>query len=132
LTAIPSTDTTREWQHIKEGILAASFVKRDSDGTIVAVSRRQLSDDWEEIPDDAPELKAFAGVDSSAYQDLASTDLGFVRVLEDTIDLLIERGVIRFTDFPEAAQARLLERRSMRASLRSLNLLQDEGEDETI
>ena len=112
--------------------MAASFVKRDSDGTIVAVSRRQLSDDWEEIPDDAPELKAFAGVDSSAYQDLASTDLGFVRVLEDTIDLLIERGVIRFTDFPEAAQARLLERRSMRASLRSLNLLQDEGEDETI
>lgn len=112
--------------------MADFFVKRDADGAVVAVSRRQLSGDWEEIPDDAPELTAFTGDSPSEHDDLASTDLGLVRVLEDTIDLLIERGVLRFTDFPEAAQAKLLERRSMRASLLRLDLLKEEGEDEII
>jgi hypothetical protein len=45
-------------------------------------------------------------------------------VLEDIVDLLIERDVIRFTDLPEQAQAKLMERKSLRASMRSgLNLL---------
>jgi hypothetical protein len=38
-------------------------------------------------------------------------------VLEDLIDVLITRGVIQFTDLPEPAQAKLLERRETRASL---------------
>lgn len=48
---------------------------------------------------------------------LSQTDTSLVRVLEDLIDVLITRGVIQFTDLPEAAQARLLERRETRASL---------------
>lgn len=98
----------------------------------MAVSRKQLTDDWEEIPENAPELAAFTGHFAPDYHDLSLTDIGLVRVLEDTIDLLIERGLIRFTDFPEAAQVKLLERRSMRASLRRLDLLKEEGEEEII
>lgn len=113
-------------------ILADFFVKRDRDGAIAAVSRRQLTDDWEKISNDAPELMAYTDTDLPEDNNLDSTDLGLVRVLEDTIDLLIERGVLRFTDFPEAAQTKLLERRSMRASLRSLDLLKDEDEEEII
>lgn len=112
--------------------MTAFFVKRDPDGSVVAVSRRQLTTEWEEISDQAPELTAFTGAGIPEHNNLASTDMGLVRVLEDTIDLLIERGVLRFTDFPEAAQAKLLERRSMRASLRRLDLLKAEGEDEII
>jgi hypothetical protein len=48
---------------------------------------------------------------------LSQTDTSLVRVLEDLIDVLITRGVIQFTDLPEAAQAKLLERRETRASL---------------
>jgi hypothetical protein len=118
-------------QEIKEKELAI-FVKRNQDGAIVAVSREILESGWEEIPDDAPELAAFAGTIAAGQNELSSTDLGLVRVLEDTIDLLIERGVIRFTDFPEAAQAKLLERRSLRASLRRLDLLEDEGGSEIL
>lgn len=112
--------------------MATFFVKRDTDGSIIAVSRQQLSDDWEEIPENTPEITEFTGAGPTEYHGLASTDLGLVRVLEDTIDLLIEKGVLRFTDFPEAAQAKLLERRSMRASLRKLDLLKEEGEEELI
>lgn len=110
----------------------AAFVKRDQDGAIVAVSRLELEGDWEKVPDDAPELTAFTGTIATGHNDLSLTDLGLVRVLEDTIDLLIERGVLRFTDFPEAAQAKLLERRSMRASLSRLDLLKAEDEEEII
>ncbi|EKD97704.1 MAG: hypothetical protein ACD_23C00767G0001, partial [uncultured bacterium] len=33
---------------------------------------------------------------------LSQTDTSLVRVLEDLIDVLITRGVIQFTDLPEA------------------------------
>ncbi|OEU62163.1 MAG: hypothetical protein BA870_03830 [Desulfuromonadales bacterium C00003094] len=112
--------------------MAVFFVKRDQGGAIVAISRQQFSDDWEELQENAPELTAFSETFATGQKGLASTDLGLVRVLEDTIDLLIERGVLRFTDFPEDAQVKLLERRSMRASLRSLDLLKEEGEEEII
>lgn len=61
---------------------------------------------------------------------LADSDAGLARVVEDLIDILIHRGVIQFTDFPQAAQAKLLQRRQTRATLsRRLRLLDD---DETL
>jgi hypothetical protein len=60
---------------------------------------------------------------------LSQTDTGLARVLEDLIDVLITRGHIQFTDLPEAAQAKLLERRQTRANLsHRLDLLPDEGD----
>ena len=60
---------------------------------------------------------------------LSETDTGLARVLEDLIDVLITRGHIQFTDLPEAAQAKLLERRQTRANLtHRLDLLSDEGD----
>jgi hypothetical protein len=61
------------------------------------------------------------------HSSLEQSDMRLVRVLEDLIDLLIARDVIRFTDLPRAAQEKLLERRSMRQSLSALNLL-DSGD----
>ncbi len=37
-----------------------------------------------------------------------------MRVIEDLIDVLIERGAFRFTDLPEHAQEKLLKRRGLR------------------
>ena len=60
---------------------------------------------------------------------LSQTDSGLARVLEDLIDVLITRGLIQFTDLPEAAQAKLLERRQTRATLtHRLDLLPDDGD----
>jgi hypothetical protein len=103
------------------------YVKRDQHGHIVAVSQEQQSNGWESLPADSPELAAFAAVLADGQKDLANTDLALARVVEDLIDLLIERDALRFTDFPEAAQKKLLARRSMRSSIRSLQLL-DENE----
>jgi hypothetical protein len=52
-------------------------------------------------------------------------------VLEDLIDVLINRGLLQFTDLPEAAQAKLLERRQSRANLsyRLQPLMPDKDQD---
>lgn len=55
--------------------------------------------------------------ESSAPDMLSQTDVGLARVLEDLIDVLITRGVIQFTDLPQGAQLKLLERRETRANL---------------
>jgi len=67
--------------------------------------------------------------EQQGQRDLALSDSGVARVTEDLIDILILRGVIQFTDFPPAAQAKLLSRRQTRATLsRRLRLL-DEQDD---
>ena len=64
---------------------------------------------------------------------LSQSDTSLVRVLEDLIDVLITRGVIQFTDLPEAAQAKLLERRETRASLNNrLQLLPMDGDNDLV
>jgi len=44
------------------------------------------------------------------------------------MDLLIARDLIRFTDLPQPAQEKLLERQSLRRSLNALNLLDSDNE----
>jgi hypothetical protein len=54
------------------------------------------------------------------------SDIQLARVLEDLISLLIDRDFIRFTDFPEPAQKRLIERQGLRINNSKLNLLDDD------
>lgn len=55
---------------------------------------------------------------------LSQSDTALARVVEDLIDVLILRGIIQFTDLPDAAQDKLLSRRDARAKLHNhLNLL---------
>ena len=70
--------------------------------------------------------------DASNPDDLLSeSDTGLARVLEDLVDVLITRGTIQFTDLPEAAQAKLLERRQTRANRsQRLKLLPDEDSND--
>ena len=105
------------------------YVKRDGQGRITALNLAP-GDGLEEIPSSSPELLDFmrnAGLEQSTLQ---QSDMRLVRVLEDLIDLLIDRDVIRFTDLPLPAQEKLMERRSMRQSLGALDLLG--GANETI
>lgn len=102
------------------------YVKRSKDGQIMAISREQISDEWEAVADDAPEVTAFAALLAGGPQNLVTTDLGLVRVVEDLIDLLIEQGVIRFTDLPQEAQNKLFARRNLRSSIRGLQLLDED------
>lgn len=62
------------------------------------------------------------------HQSLADSDAGLARVTEDLIDILLARGLIQFTDFPPAAQAKLLQRQQTRALLNPPLKLLDDGD----
>lgn len=58
--------------------------------------------------------------------ELSQLDADFVRVLEDLIDALLDKGVLRLTDLPPQAMAKLQRRKSARQRLQnSLDLIED-------
>jgi hypothetical protein len=105
------------------------YVKRDDQGRITAVNL-EPAEGLEDVPSNSPELLDFMTRMGLEHSTLQQSDMRLVRVLEDLIDLLIDRDVIRFTDLPLPAQEKLMERRSMRQSLGALDLLG--GANETI
>jgi hypothetical protein len=104
------------------------FVKRDASGAILAVSRDPAAGFSGPVDAADPELRLFLDTaGASAADPLRASDLEVVRVLEDLIDLLIAKGVVRFTDLPEPAQHKLLQRKTLRQGANELTLL---GEDD--
>ncbi len=104
------------------------YVRRDAEGRIDQVSREADAACTEFVAADAPEMVAFLGGDvgepaPAAFQ---ASDLELIRVLEDLVEVLTDKGVIRFTDLPEAAQKKLLGRKDLRASAQRLNLVEDD------
>ena len=93
------------------------YVKRDATGVVVAVSIEASSDFSEQLSGEDPELAAFIGVDPNAQASIDATDKDFVRVLEDVVQLLIDKGVILFTDLPPSAQEKIMRRQRLRSEL---------------
>lgn len=105
------------------------YVKRNEDGQIVQASREPSAECREFLPPCAPDLQAFMAEDEEFEAvDLSKTDLGFIRVLEDLLEVLMDKGVITFTDLPEPAQQKVMERQSLRRRLNSVDLMQDDEE----
>ena len=112
------------------------FCQRDGAGNIVDITQDALSADqlvsgqWQAVAGDDVQVQQFMSGHTDHASLLSQTDVGLARVLEDLIDVLITRGLIQFTDLPQAAQAKLLERRQSRASLtHRLELMPMDGEN---
>lgn len=106
------------------------YVKRDEAGKIALVCREATPECSEWVEFDAVELRDFLEQDlSDPERSLEASDLELVRVFEDLVELLTEKGVIRFTDLPEAAQRKLSSRKDLRASARRLNLMADDDDN---
>lgn len=91
------------------------FIVRDPEGNIAGVYNQPV-EGGEEIAADDPALSAFVQetAPQESTEEWAHSDLGLARVMEDLVDILIEKNVINFTDFPDGAQKKLLERRGFR------------------
>ena len=102
------------------------FIKRDSNGKIIAISKVQDASSLEFMEDDHPELQIFMR-SLKIYQqhELAQTDHSMARIAEDLISVLVEKNLIFFTDLPDAAQQKLLTRRAMRGQHKLSNLIDD-------
>ena len=103
------------------------YIKRDADGRLLAVEQTPFADMTGELPEDDSEVRAWlAARDSLAH--LRQSDLEMVRVLEDLVHALIDKGVLRITDLPEAAQAKLAGRSRARDALGATRLLVDDDD----
>ncbi|ADC71820.1 conserved hypothetical protein [Thioalkalivibrio sp. K90mix] len=104
------------------------YVRRDAEGRIDLVSRDANAECAEFMAAESPELLGFLAGNNAepAPAALQASDLELIRVLEDLVEVLTYKGVIRFTDLPDAAQQKLLGRKDLRASARRLNLMEDD------
>jgi len=100
-------------------------VLRDGEGRIVSLSRVSAAG-FEPRAADHPDVQAFARSFTTQKSALAESDLALIRALEDLIDVLIRKGILCLTDFPDSVQTKLMARRNLRGSLSSLSLLDND------
>ena len=102
------------------------YVKRDDQGKLVAISVVRGEGFSEEVAAEAPELTSFLAA-GDAENSLVASDQDFVRVLEDVVQLLIDKGVILFTDLPDSAQEKIMLRQQLRSKFSGkLDLIGDD------
>jgi hypothetical protein len=102
------------------------YVRRDATGQVIALSSEAL-EGFEEAQLDAAEFAEFELRLGDAKARLQESDRDVVRVLDDLVNLLIDKNLIRFTDLPAAAQRKLIERRGLRETGSHLGLLGDDS-----
>jgi hypothetical protein len=109
-------------------LTAMLYISRNALGKLQSVSKVAFAG-CEDMDESHPEVLDFfnAKVPANGF---GAADADFVRVIEDLIDTLIMKNVIRHTDLPAAAQKKLIERKGLRNRVTgALNLL---GGDERI
>ena len=106
------------------------YVQRDEEGRLLRVEHYPFEGMTETPAVENEELHAWLAAQEEVrarLSHLQGSDLELVRVLEDLVAVLVDRGVIRYTDLPEAALRKLYARAEVRAQLGGLSgLLGDE------
>lgn len=91
------------------------YIKRDKDGQICAVYSQGTEDITEQVDIDSSEFVDFLmRCDKKLHLKFLQSDLQLIRVLEDVIDILMEKNIITITDFPQPVIDKLLARQAFR------------------
>jgi len=103
------------------------YISRDDSGKISAISQITMQGFSEQLDSEDSELQAFVVQLGGNEGVLRKTDLDFIRVVEDLIELLVHKNVVCFTDLPPEAQAKMLARQQIRASMnKKIDLIDDD------
>lgn len=100
------------------------YVQRDANGLILRVESKPFEGMTDTLAVQSEELAIWLKASEEVHarlSELKQSDLDMVRVLEDVVTVLVETGVIDFTDLPEAARRKLDERALARAELEGLS-----------
>lgn len=89
------------------------YVARDDTGKISELHPMPLGNAQEALPADNPEVLQFIH-ERWRQHELSDLDRDFVRAIEDTIELLIAKDIILFTELPAKVQEKLLRRKEVR------------------
>jgi hypothetical protein len=106
------------------------LIERDTtNGEIVAIRQGQMKPGLEAASLFDEEVLAFfrsSGELELFSQLLELSDTSIIRVLEDLIDLLIEKKLILFTELPKEAQEKIQSRKRLRTKMGSDDLMVDD------
>ncbi len=103
------------------------YVTRNAHGDIATIARTPQGQQ-ESLDDQHPDIQAFLSSPRAAPQ-FSEIDADFIRVIEDVVDTLIAKNVIRLTDLPAAAQKKMTHRQNKRSQvIGALNLLDTDNE----
>ncbi len=118
------------------------YIARGNSSAIIAVFKEENECAHEHVHPENRELQAFLGQTkladkarertsgrSKLHQALRQSDADFVRVLDDLVYLLLNKGMIVFTDLPTEARQKLMVRRRLRDRARDLSGLVSEAEE---
>ncbi|NQD92429.1 tryptophan synthase subunit beta [Pseudomonas sp. CrR25] len=106
------------------------YIQRDEKGRVLRVEQEPFDAMTQEVAASDPEVRSWLASHAlhSHLMSLQHSDLELVRVIEDLVSVLVSRGLIRYTDLPEAARHKLSHRAEARAQLDDLsNLVDDHG-----
>ncbi|MEQ8804631.1 MAG: hypothetical protein RLO05_09635 [Rhodospirillales bacterium] len=95
------------------------YVVRDGDGNVRAVFDSPV-DGAEEVAPDDPDLGVFINQNAQTgmvLDEWVQSDLELVRVVEDLVEVLIDKGVFMFNELPGGAQRKLNTRRGRRKEM---------------
>lgn len=104
------------------------YVARDEAGRICEMHPMPIGDAQEALTADNVEVLQFIH-ERWRENELTQLDREFVRVIEDTIELLISKEIIMFTDLPPKVQEKLLRRKEVRERLHFEGGLGPAGDD---
>jgi len=99
------------------------YVERSKDGSIIALHNISTPAAQEEKSLLDEEVLEFLNTSDSWEQSIAVSDFGVVRIIEDLINILIQKNTINFTDLPEHAQQKIREREHLREKFVSQDML---------
>lgn len=104
------------------------YVVRGPDGVIISLHRDPV-DAAELLASNHPDVAAFLGQPGDRV--FAEMDAGLVRVIEDLVDALLRRNILRITDLPIDAQVKLFERKHFRENMQgsALSLYDENSHD---
>jgi hypothetical protein len=103
-----------------------AYIFKNKQGVVAAASTvESFGEGWAFVEDNSKEYLEFLENSLAKNAPFRESDIQLARVLDDLIAILIERNLIRFTDFPLAAQKRLNDRQNMRINTQLSKLLDE-------
>jgi len=108
------------------------YVYRSEKGDITCLLDSPSHDDDEWLELEHPDVVTFMcheDREQRLKESLNTSDADMARVLEDVIDILMEKQVFNFTELPEAVQDKLNMRKKLRHDVSALSNLINDDDD---
>jgi len=107
------------------------YVIRNNKGEIVTIHQNKNDENAQWLEENDSQIIAFiknAVTPNKVKKALTGSDNEMARVIEDLVDLLMEKQIFVYTELPEAVQAKLNVRKQLRQDMGSLENLIDEDD----